>query len=103
MVSISREAKLDCIYIHRLGGSSDPQQIDTVVAVSDLFRADAAQTDIVEERAQKRRKLTNDAAVSLQSAVEFDSSQSVVLANIALDLVCSHSRRFLVWSLTVHR
>jgi hypothetical protein len=37
--------------------------------------------------AKKRRKLENGGSVALQSADEFDPSQSVVLAHVALDLV----------------
>ncbi|KAF1950746.1 hypothetical protein CC80DRAFT_455455 [Byssothecium circinans] len=55
-------------------------------AISNLFRVPSAQAGTSERRATKRRKLDGGNAVGLQIVEAFDASQSIVLAQVGLDL-----------------
>ena len=87
MASVRGPVDILSFGFHRTVGSSESTQPCTPEILTELFRVEAAEANASGGRARKRRKLDQDATVDSQSAEAFDASQSVVLANVALELV----------------
>jgi len=73
---------------HHIQGDTENIQLGTSDLLTDLFRVDAGRGSASGGRVQKRRKLDHNINASLQPVDMFDTSQSVVLAHVVLDLVC---------------
>jgi hypothetical protein len=72
---------------HGIKGASELTLPGTTDALAHLFRVDAGEGSTTEGSPQKRRKLNRHVRSSLQPTETFDPKQSILLADVLLDLV----------------
>jgi hypothetical protein len=84
MVSVSGAVDLLSITACNTHECLENGQTGSATTLTELFRGEGSAS---EERAQKRRKLNGEAKLGLEPAEAFNSSHSVVLANVDLQLV----------------